>query len=595
MRTPSLLRRLARTRDEGFALPTVVGIAAVLLLVVATSLAVTTSGLKKSVTDEDWNGALAAAYAGIEEYQSRLSDDSTYVRYGNPSAAFSVSSSSLTLPTGANVNPAFGITAGGTWASVPGSTTGASFRYEIDNSRYATTGTLRIRSTGRVGDATRTIVADLRQSGFLDFLYYTQYEVIDPSISGNSSCNKHWYDPGSTRPSSCDIQFGTFDVLNGAVHSNDRLVVCGATFRGKVTSANPKTPIAYVPSGCSAATYEVGTGVSYSKPIDPPPTNSEMKKETRSDLPADVPRPGCMYTGPTQITFLSNGKMNVISPFTKVTQPNGSGGGLTPAMCGSISDLKSSSGATIDTIPQNLVYVQNVPTSSSDPNYWPTSGSSSKQWPSGFSCSNKGSSSEGWSFGSARYPMSGESTPNTSSSSTPAYGCRNGDAYVSGSLKGQITVATENYIYAVDDIVYADDSAVLGLVGNNAVWIWNPVGQSCSWYSCSTVNLLSEDGGGREIDAAIMSVAHTVMVQNYNVGSARGTLKIVGALAQNYRGTVATSSGGGVATGFSKDYNYDPRFKYTAPPKFLTPVSTSYGITQFANVPAAFAADGSPS
>lgn len=583
-RSVGILRRLGGS--DGFALPSVIGLAAVLLVVVATALAATTSGLRKSVTDQDWNGALAAAYAGVEEYQSRLSDDSTYVRYGNPAAAFSASSTALTLPTGSKANPAFDVSAGGAWAPVPGSTTAASFRYEVDNSRYSSTGTLRIRATGRVGEATRTIVADLRQTGFLDFVYYTQFEVIDPSISGNTSCDKHYYDAGG-RSSSCDIFFAGFDVLDGAVHSNDRIMVCEATFTGKVTSSNPLTPISGTKSGCSASSYGVGGGVIYAAPIDPPPTNAEMKKETRSDLPADVPRPGCMYTGPTTITLLSDGRMNVISPFTRVTQPNGSGGGVSPAMCGSISALNSTSGATIAVLPQNLIYVQNVPASSSDPNY-----RSSSSWPSGFSCSNRNSSSEGWSFGSNRYPITNERVPSTSSSSNPAYGCRNGDAYVQGELRGQLTIASENFIYVTDDVTYADESAILGLVGNNAVWVWNPVRYSGGNYS----NLKSEDGGGREIDAAIMSVAHTIMVQNYNVGSNRGILHVTGALAQRYRGTVATGniSAGTISTGFAKDYDYDPRFKYTAPPKFLTPVSTSYGVTQFANVPAAFSADGTP-
>jgi hypothetical protein len=90
----------------------------------------------------------------------------------------------------------------------------------------------------------------------------------------------------------------------------------------------------------------------------------------------------------------------------------------------------------------------------------------------------------------------------------------------------------------------------------------------------------------REIDAAILSVAHTFQVQNYPYG-ARGTLKVYGAIAQKFRGTVASGS-----NGFVKTYEYDTRFRNIAPPKFLTPTSTTYGVTQIATVPAAFKANG---
>jgi len=577
-RNSGILRRLGRgaAQQDGFALPAVIGIATVLLIMVAASLTMTLGGLRKAATDEDWNGALAAAYAAIEEYQSRLASDATYVKYGNPASEFSIATgSSVTLPTD---NPAFGVGDAGTWAPVPGASNDASFRYEVDNSGYSNTGVIRIRATGRVNDQTRSIVANLRQKGFIDYLWFTQYETGDPSVFGGTNCDRYYYDsPG--RGSDClDIQFGLYDVLDGPVHSNDRMIICGSEFTGKaVTTSNPSSPRYYKPPGCPSPTIPQGV-VTYAPPLDPPPTNSEMKKETRSDLPVEVPNPGCLYTGPTQITFHSNGTMTVISPFTKVTQPSYTAGvsSQSPAMCGSISALQSSSGATVAIPDQNLIYVQNVP-AGSDPNAW-----GSNSWPSGFTCSNRSSASEGWRYGSARYPISNEATPATSTSSAPAYGCRNGDVYIGGTLNGAVTVATENFVYVVDDVVYASGTeSILGLVGNNAVWVWNPVRSNGN-------NLYSEDGGGREIDAAIMSVAHTFMAQNYNRGGLQGTLKVVGAIAQKFRGPVGTSA----PTGYNKDYHYDYRLQTIAPPKFLTPVSTTYSITEFANVPAAFTGSG---
>ena len=158
----SILRiaRALRSEERGIALPMVVGVGLVMLTLVAGAMSVTMSGVKQTNQDEDWNGALAAAYAGIEEYQSRLANDATYQKYGNPSAPYSNGSgSTLTLPTGTNANDAFGIGVSGTWAEVKAGKdtlgnqikTNASYRYEIDNSDYGDKGVLHVRSTGRVG------------------------------------------------------------------------------------------------------------------------------------------------------------------------------------------------------------------------------------------------------------------------------------------------------------------------------------------------------------------------------------------------------------------------------------------------------------
>ena len=157
---------------------------------------------------------------------------------------------------------------------------------------------------------------------------------------------------------------------------------------------------------------------------------------------------------------------------------------------------------------------------------------------------------------------------------------------MSGEFNGAATLAAENYVFVTGDITYVNDQEdILGLVGNNAVWVYNPL--------TSTGNALLAKN--RTIEAAILSVAHTFQVQNYNKGGNRGTLTVLGAIAQKYRGTVATTSGSSIATGYAKDYRYDDRFKFYAPPKFLNPVTTTYGVTSWVESKAVFAADGSAS
>jgi hypothetical protein len=233
---------------------------------------------------------------------------------------------------------------------------------------------------------------------------------------------------------------------------------------------------------------------------------------------------------------------------------------------------------------ENLLYVQEVPRILADPNYWPASGTGSN--PSNFTCTAASGSvadgtdiPAGWKFHTLQYPVSGEGTPLGASQ---PYGCDKGDLFVKGSVNGATTVAAENYVYITDDLRYADpQDDVLGVVGQNAVMVWNPVKPD---------NSLLYTAANRTVHAAIVSVAHTFTVQNYQRSPSRGTLTVLGAIAQRFRGPVATtsSSTGAVLSGYAKNYLYDTRLKNAAPPKFITPVSTTFEVTQVAGAPSAF-------
>ncbi|MFS0704171.1 hypothetical protein AB6N23_06560 [Cellulomonas sp. 179-A 9B4 NHS] len=615
-----LVRSRIDDRERGVALIMVIGMTILLSGLVVAGVAYATGSARQSQRDQDWSSALAAAYAGVEEYESRLANDLGYFAYGNPAAPFSATSAGrLTLPSGAAANPAFGLGTSGTWATVAGSSNNAEFRYEVDNSRFYLDGTLRLRSTGRAGGETRTIVADIKQKGFIDFLYFTDYEVTDPQAlnpTSTANCAIHYYDAASR--SHCNtIFFGGADEINGPLHSNDAIQTNGpARFNGKVTTAYKAASGAnYVRSGGTAPTFYLSGDPQHVATIGMPATNSQIKKETRSDLPTEVPVTGCLYTGPTKITFHDNGQMTVISPWTKMTNTTGTSdtGGSNPSKCGvpGSSGLAAKTGSAFTgqriPIPQNLVvYIQNVPNVTGNVNR--TSGTTTPYGSA--TCPTNGNA--------IGYPLANESLPFTN-----AYGCRNGDLFVQGTLKGNMTIAAENYIYVTGDIRYKDSAEdMLGLVGNNAVWVYNPMragdtqtnrtsaqattlegsGYVCTmtsggWSPRYTCRLGEELLGGtdRRIDAAILSVAHTFMVQNYNKGTARGTLTVNGAIGQKFRGPVGTGSGASMSTGYGKDYNYDERFRYTAPPKFLSPVTTTYGVSVWVEVEPAFEPDGSAS
>jgi hypothetical protein len=80
------------------------------------------------------------------------------------------------------------------------------------------------------------------------------------------------------------------------------------------------------------------------------------------------------------------------------------------------------------------------------------------------------------------------------------------------------------------------------------------------------------------IDAAILAVDHSFMVDNFDCAAPLGNLTIWGAIAQNFRGYVGTHQGNAVQSGYTKNYNYDTRLRSLSPPYFLNPVSAGWQV-----------------
>lgn len=576
--------------DRGMALAVAVIFGTVVVFMIATATSVAVAGIKKSSTDSDWNAALSAAYAGVQDYEARLSNDTGYTQFGNPAAPFSATSTALTLPTGGAANAAFGTGPSGTWATVPGGDGKSFYRYEVDASKYYDTGVVRLRATGKVGSAVRSVVASIRQQGFIDFLYFTDYEIQDPVMSGaeTKTCVKHAWEGrpvASVGSNLCgEIAFSGGDTIDGPAHSNDTMRICEATFTSQITTSNPKSGVRYSKidsNGKSCVGQRFPSGITqpaFTSTIGMPSTNAQQKVATQYNTTATATRsPGCLYTGPTDITFNADGTMTVLSPRSQFTQTDATNvaSGRNTAACGmpgtGPGQLGSPGGATVEVPANNLVYVQNVP-QSGEANAVSTTKLADQ-------CNVTTGTGNG-----VGYPRAGEKQLSTSPCS---YGTRSGDAFVHGVLDGQVTVAAENYLYVTGDLTYADrGSDMLGLTATNAVMIWNPVkAVSCGYSSTCYVSMLGDSD--REVDAAIISAAHTFQVQNSGYGGDRGTLTIYGAIAQKFRGIVRQGS-----NGYVKAYAYDARLKHSAPPSFLNPVTTTYGVTTMAEVSPAYTTAG---
>ncbi|MCX5696135.1 MAG: hypothetical protein NTW18_05740 [Candidatus Omnitrophica bacterium] len=137
----------------------------------------------------------------------------------------------------------------------------------------------------------------------------------------------------------------------------------------------------------------------------------------------------------------------------------------------------------------------------------------------------------------------------------------NGTLTVSGTLNGRLTAGASGDVIIVGSTTYFNNPRVnpsstnmLGLISESDVTI----------ASSASYNL--------EVDASIMALNTSFMLENWWKGSPKGTLTVYGGIIQDQRGPVGTFDGigGEKLTGYSKNYTYDSRMLDTPPPFFPT-------------------------
>jgi hypothetical protein len=163
---------------------------------------------------------------------------------------------------------------------------------------------------------------------------------------------------------------------------------------------------------------------------------------------------------------------------------------------------------------------------------------------------------------------------------TTGYKCKDGDAFVSGVLKGKLTIGAINNIILVGNTTYntapPGGTDILGLIADNFIEIYHPVSGGA--------NVAFTGGPVTTVHAAILSLGHSFRVQNFGTGAVVGNLSVRGAIGQRFRGPVGTLSGGVIVHGYAKDYVYDTRLKYISPPHFLDPIKSAWIVKSYAEV-----------
>lgn len=516
------LRRRAGAED-GFTMAT----AMLGLLVVTLALAATVTAVNGDISitgrDLDQKKAYEAARAGLADYSFHLNKDNGYwakcTNVPTPNAVNNVGSTTKRRNVPGNTGASYAlelIPATGRSVCSTSDPVGSM----IEQSGGPTNGTFRVRSTGYSGDTEQRIVASFKRASFLDYIYFTQLETLDPVAYGSASqtnqayqqCARTWRDGRRNYSNFCvEIVFASGEFINGPLHTNDELNICGTPTFGRSPSDLIEVsapPAGYRSSGgggCGTArpTFR-GTYLTNAPVLTPPSTNDSLKNV----------QDAAIYTGQTRIV-LSGTQMTVTT--------------------------NSGSTSTVPIPSSGVIYVANSTTSACSSAYSPFSSTQ------------------------ALYP-----------SNSPC-----GNVYVSGTYSGQLTIAAENDVIVNNDLCRGSCSGspsgdgLLGLIANNFIRVYHPLSPTSSSTTSGNCNSTSNGSGSQSnlrIDAAMLAIQHSFIVDHYNCGNQLGDLIVNGAIAQKYRGPVGTVGN----SGYNKVYTYDDRLRYLSPPNFLDPVESAW-------------------
>jgi type II secretory pathway pseudopilin PulG len=515
------------SNERGFTIVWTLGVLLVTALLLSAVFLALQGEIRLGNDDAAAKRAYAAATAGINAYLYDINQ--------NPNYWETCANDSTTSPI-----------------TVPGSSDGASYSYApiyangnttctattfvqslVDN----TTGTIRMVFTGTAGTSpvvTRSIVASFRMKSPLDFLWYTNYEALDSSISGYSACGVYYR---NSRNSSCNISWVTGDVVNGPMYTNDQYLigsgakpVFGRDPADAIESSAPGSSPGDICSGnnCGKAVLD-GTPVPNAPYVAIPSDSSELLSDAQTY--------GNVFPGTTTINL------------------TGTTASVVTCTSSSTSSCKSN---TVNLVANPIIYVNNA-SGCTPPAYTP------------FSVS----------YPSVTYP----------SNSTSYYGCA-GDVYVSGNYTTPVTIVSANNIIIDGNITTSADAngnptgtSTLGLVANEFIRVMhgvngtNPGGSG----TCNATNNASQTLINPTIDAAILALNHGFIVDNYNCGASPGTngkagvLTVHGAIVQDFRGAVGT---GTATTGYLKNYGYDDRLANVLPPFLFDLSNTGWHISR---------------
>lgn len=674
MNAPTRKRWFPETQgDEGAAMIFVLLWSVALVAIVLAVTQVAVNQIVPSDSSEKSYGALAAAEAGIEDYQVRL-EQPGYEFAEDPN------------------NPALT-----SFVPVPGGSSIGEYTYSVDTSRVRETGEIRVFSTGRVGDVERTVEAVLSRRSTLDYVYLSDIETPAPDVPGAYStvagsggsgsttgrdlaerlCDRRWYESGQVDANGNtgnqrNLNFcqwaGIYssERIAGRIHTNDvwRLQATDLTRTldpGAISSScrTPAEGLAPGEPGCTterrylttnesrlssnsienarwrgSSTSFQGDGFRPSGSGDPTGRNPRYEPALElpttalaaAELKARAGESGCVFTGPTRLRFDVVGGRGVVyatSPDTQVTGDR-CGTGYQDATIPHTTNM-----IYLDEFDDLIIYVQDVPAPGfDDPN---NAFDVNNAWPAGTepTCLPKvdrpnpasniypfvvpSDSGEAVGFNATGQPQGFPSYYANVDNPWYADNCSRGDAYVQGSVKGRVTIATDNNVILTSSLrdstaslsgtdygkPSSTSSTVIGLVSGEFTYLYRPTyfdrfnsfdrnpwvpdwRRSNAQDPILNVAMLAVDGCFASQDPYFLAPASRSYARN-------GDIHLWGSLSQKYRCVV------GFRGGYGKEYRYDERLTYLSPPFFASVFSEPWQTRRFGEISALSQDEGTQS
>jgi hypothetical protein len=561
----------ARAEDGFTMIMTVIGLTLIVLLA-AVAVTAVNGDAQLSGHDLSRKQAYEAALAGINEYAFHLHQEPNYwekctgaVPTGQPTALNQKGSTKNRRPVPGQPNAQYALellpaegqsTCNGTSVA----TANATF---IESGNSSMSGTFRVRSNGFAGGSQVKVTATFKPASFLDYVYFTQRETSDPVTYGRevmvkaatAQCSKkvsehrtespltnengevlsaqgeplhihngNWVNAKNEgrSPEYCDtISFVGGDNIQGPMRTNDVFVLCESPILGRnagdpIIVSYPKEP-GWLSTGNSILHSGSNCGGS-ERNIKGHYLFGQgdlTPPKTNQELKLIAEEGG----------YLFQGEVNICLQGSQMVVGHG----------------KQCQGEVKPYPPNGVIYVSTV-------------------------------------------ECSGLYTPFGVEYTTEANG-KCGTVNVQGTFSKPLTIAAQNDILITGSLTKTNEEAMLGLIANNFIRVKHPVQVStttrtengvqvtektCSPNSPTLEGYISEP----TIEAALLALEHSFIVDNYSCGKKLKNLNVTGAIAQYYRGAVGTTN----TSGYLKNYVYDERFQRAEPPHFLEPVKSDWVI-----------------
>jgi hypothetical protein len=509
-------RRLLLTAEHGFTMAAVMLVMLATTILAAATFAAVGADIPFARESQDRKQAYAAAEAGVEYYLYQLTRDNDFWK----TCASAVRADGQPNPVNLK-DPG----AARRWRTIPRSG-GARFSIELLPANGAPqcstatpeltlldrgTGSFRIRSTGVSNGVRRSIVTTVRRASFLDYLYFTDYEMVDPLNFADTADAERAVDCVLRRAqrnqdawcaANTNITFPDWDAIRGPLHTNDDLLTCGSPEFGRAGKTDRIGISGPAPNG-----WTRGNGCSGSpifRGVKQHPADQLPVPESNAQLAAAA-LTGYTFYGQTDITLKSTGLMDVRS-----YNPN------TGALITQTNMALPSNG---------VIYVEKFGGCSIDP-----------------------PKRMDYSHGSGCAVLT-----------------------VRGVYTKSMTLGSSDDILIDGNLTRSGD-VVLGLIAQRFVRVKHDVEDTCGDNVGTPTNIT--------IEAAMLALNDSFLLDNWQCGAPLGTLTVNGAIAQRFRGAVGMFSGTTKLRGYTKDYNYDDRLRYRSPPYFLDPVKAAWRVVR---------------